>query len=188
MNIVVRTASGRIIVRPDTTWEKDNEDVYLPPFVDSVGFTPVLFARISKPGRSVSQKFATRYFDGIGYGVLLYPENFIDGSQEGFACASCLDHTSFLPFPIYNVLTLGQEDNRFELSADSKAIFSYNGGTQEMICKAIEDATKYVYIRTGDIIAIELDSRKPLCSSTKKEVQLEGRYCDNQTLDFKIIF
>ena len=29
MNIPVITASGKVIVRPDTTWERDNEDVYI---------------------------------------------------------------------------------------------------------------------------------------------------------------
>lgn len=186
MNIVVKTAAGKFIVRPDTTWERDNEDVYLPEFVDSVCYAPVLFARISKPGRSVGEEFAERYYDGIGYGVLLYPENMIDGSDEGFACASCLDHTSFLPFPVYNKITLGREGNVFELSADGQRIFSYNSGNAEMICKAIAQATRFIYIRTGDILAIELQKRKPLCSRGDIPLRLSGSYCDNFALDFKI--
>lgn len=187
MNIVVKTAAGKYIVRPDTTWERDNEDVYLPEFVDEVSYSPVLFARISKPGRSVGEEFAERYYDGIGYGVLLYPENMIDGTAEGFACASCLDHTSFLPFPVYNKITLGREGNVFELKADGKSIFSCNSGDAGMIRKAIAEATRYIYIRTGDILAIELDSRKHLCSRQDKPLQLYGSYCDNFALDFKII-
>lgn len=187
MNILVRTYSGKYIVRPDTTWERDNEDVFLPDFVDSVSFTPVLFARICKPGRSVSIRFAERYYDGIGYGVLLYPDCLLDGSEEGFACASCLDHTSFLPFPLYNKVTLGREGNLFELSSGGEGIFSYNGGRAETVCSAIEEATRYTYIRTGDIIAIELDKRKPLCTRSEGPVHIHGRYAVNEILDFKII-
>ena len=189
MNIVVRTAGGRYIVRPDTTWERDNEDVFLPEFVNRVSYAPVLFARINKPGRSVSEKFAERYYDGIGYGVLLYPEDLIDGSEEGFSCASCLDHTSFLTFPVYNKVTLGRPGNIFELQRGSETIFSHGGASAEMICKAIEEATRYIYIRTGDILAIELESRRLLCSREEGEVHVTGKFCRNDNvLDFKIIF
>lgn len=188
MNILVKTAGGRIIVRPDTTWEKDNEDVYLPEFVDELSWTPVLFARISKPGRSVGKEFADRYYDGIGYGVLLYPENLIDGAQEGFACASCLDHTSFLPTPVYNKVTLGRENNEFIVSKDGNEIFRYNSGTAEMVEQAIVEATKYCYVRVGDLLAIELKPREALASRLDGKCQIDGTYCDNFLLEFKIIY
>lgn len=55
MNIIVKTASGHIIVRPDTTWEKDNEDVFLQDFIDTLTFAPVMFARVCKPGNASVQ-------------------------------------------------------------------------------------------------------------------------------------
>ena len=189
MNIVVKTASGKYIVRPDTTWERDNEDLYVPEFISGLSYTPVLFARISKPGRSVGEKFADRYYDGIGYGVLLYPEDMLDGSEEGFACASCIDHSSFLPFPVYSKVTLGKPDNVFELLADGKKLFSYSEGTEEMVCKAIAEATRMVYIRTGDVVAIELAPRKPLASREScQSLRLAATYCGNDTLDVSVIF
>ena len=103
MNIIVRTASGKYIVRPDTTWEKDNEDLYLPEFVDGVSYTPVLFARICKPGRSIGRNFAARYYDSVNYGILLYPADHIDDGPECFAESLTLDHTSFLPAPLLPV-------------------------------------------------------------------------------------
>ena len=241
MNIIVRTAEGKYIVRPDTTWERDNEDIYIPEFVNRITWTPVLFARVSKPGRSVGEEFAERYYDGIGYGVLLYPEDMCDGSETGFACASCLDHTSFLPFPVYNKVTLDRPENMFELSFSviepavielvemtaetesacsggfdkinhhedgfdkinrCKAIFSHAGASSEAIRKAIAGATRYIYIRTGDIIAIELQPRSPLCARENAEnsaawaaegytlcsrAGLKAAFCENETIDFDII-
>ena len=185
MNIVVRTYSGRYIVRPDTTWERDNEDLYLPDQVKSLSFTPVLFARVSKPGRSVSEKFAERYYDGIGFGVLLYPENFIDGSEEGFACASCLDHSSFLPFPVSDKETLGAEDV-FSLSADGVKLFEGDGCDRQTICRAIAEATRFIYIRTGDVIAIELASRTELQTQGKNALEICGSHNGQQKIVFKI--
>jgi len=187
MNILVCTAGGHVIVRPDTTWEKDNEDVFLPEFVDSVSWSPVLFARVSKPGRSVAKKFASRYHDGIGYGVLLYPDDLLDGSEEGYASASCLDHTSFLPAPLYNKLTLGNEDNEFVLRRDGEEIYRYSAGTAGMVDEAIEAVTRSCYIRVGDLVAIELQPRRPLLSRAEKECRVEASYCDNFLMDFKVI-
>ena len=53
MNIVVFSSDSNVFVRPDTTWERDNEDLYVPEFINTLSWTPVLFARISKPGRSI---------------------------------------------------------------------------------------------------------------------------------------
>lgn len=190
MNIVVITSNGKCIVRPDTTWERDNEDFFPPEFVDRLSYSPVLFARISKPGRSVGEKFADRYYDGIGYGVLLYPQDLVDGSETGYACASCLDHTTFLPFPLYNKITLGQ-GNEFKLyvskgTTPSRRIFVHDAGTAQMIEAAIAEATKYVYVRSGDILAIELKPRRALCRRADGEVSVKGKYCGNITMDFRI--
>ena len=57
MNIIVRTYGGHYVTRPDTTWEKDNEDFFPPDFTESFEWTPVVFARVCKPGRSVGARF-----------------------------------------------------------------------------------------------------------------------------------
>lgn len=187
MNILVKTASGKVIVRPDTTWKRGAEELFLPEFVNSVSYTPVIFARISKAGRSVAAKFADRYYDGICYGVLLYPDDLMDGSPEGFACASCLDRTSFLGYPVYNKVTLGQEDNIFEIRQDGKEIFRYNSATEQMIQEAIEEVTRFCYIRTGDFLAIELAPRQHLLDRKDEQTRIESTFCGNYLLDFKVV-
>lgn len=188
MNIIVKTARAHIMVRPDTTWEKDNADFFPPEFVEQLTFSPVVFARILKPGRSVVRRFASRYYDAVNFGVLLYPENLLDASSESFATASCLDHTSFLPAPMYNPVTLGEEGNSFILKHNGKTIFEYGGATRGMIEEAIAEATRMVYIRTGDLIAIELEGRRPLCGRDEKKTHVTGSWCGNPILDFNIVF
>lgn len=187
MNIIVKTFEGQIIVRPDTTWEKDNEDLYPQEFIDSLSYTPILFARISKPGRSIGAKFAARYYDSYNYGVLLYPENMLDGSEQAFSAASCIDHTSFLPTPLYQLVSLGYEGNVFELNADGKKLFSFDKGSAEMIEQALVEASSRIYVRTGDMIAIELQDRRHLVSKSDSRIRISGTYCENTLLDFNII-
>ena len=187
MNIILKTSSGHITVRPDTTWEKDNEDFYPPEFVDSLTCSPVLFARILKPGRSVGRKFASRYYDSAGYGVLLYPENLLDGTPEGYAQAICLDHTSFLPAPTFPPQLL-EEDGRFRLFRNDEEIFTFDRPSLNMIEDALVQATGLLYIRTGDLIAIELAAREPLAVRTDGRIRIEGIFGKNKVLDFQIVF
>lgn len=188
MNIVVLTDSGKTIVRPDTTWERDCEDLYVPEFVESLSWTPVIFARVSKPGRSVGLKFADRYYDGIGFGVLLYPDDLMDGSAEGYACASCLDHTSFLPYPVKDKALLKEGTMSLSLSKGEEEIFRGEIADAGIIEKAIAEVTRFCYIRTGDLIAIELRPRGPLCSRADCRCDLSGSLCGDNSLVFKIVY
>lgn len=192
MNIIVRTNSGRYIVRPDTTWEKDNEDFFPPEFVRELSFSPVVFARICKPGRSVGQNFASRYYDLMGFGVLLYPHGMIDGSEEGFAAASCLDHTSFLPSPTESREEFCSSDS-FEIRClkgnSGTCIFRHSGFMTSDMEKAIAEATRFIYIRTGDLIAVELAPREALCKAEDGTVRVTGsKEGKEPSLDFNIVF
>jgi len=188
MNIIIRTYEGKFIVRPDTTWERDNEDLYLPEFINSVSFTPVFFAKISKPGRSIGESFASRYHEGINYGMLIYPDDLMDGSEQGFAQASCLDHTSFLPFPVCDETILGQQGEAFKLFKDNELLFTSDSGHLGMIEKAIAEASRRVYFRSGDLIAIELAPIINLCRREDKEIKISASFRNIQTIDFKLIF
>ena len=186
MNIIVKTSDGGLMVRPDTTWEKDNEDFFPPEFVERLTYTPVLFARISKPGRSVGIQFADRYFDSVGFGVLLYPENLIGEKETGLCEATMIDHTSFLPCPTFDKAALAQEDNSFILRRNGETIYQYEGGNVSMIKEALSQATRYIFIRTGDLIAIELEGRKPVCG--KEGASISATWGGKSILDFNIVF
>lgn len=185
MNIVVITSAGKVIVRPDTTLERDGDDLYVPEFISSLSYTPVLVARICKAGRSVNPRFAYRYFDSAGFGTLLYPDDLIDGSQEGFACASCLDHSSFITPPSLAPDTSGMV---MELHKDGKSIYRSGDLDCSLIVKAIADATRYCYIRRGDLIAVELQGRSALCRREDGQCRMDEFQCGSHTCDFRIIF
>ncbi len=186
MNIVVLTAARRTVVRPDTTWEKDSEDLYVPDFVNRVSASPVLYARVSKPGRSIGLKFAGRYFQTFGYGVLMYPEDLMDGSEEGYASACCLDHTSFLPGEMPDKSALDGAD--FRLLRDGEEVFACGGASAQMIEESIAEVSRFCYLRIGDIVAAELAQRRPLCGRENGSTRLEGMLGDVRVLDFKTIF
>lgn len=57
-----------------------------------------------------------------------------------------------------------------------------------MIEDAIVEATKLLYIRTGDLIAIELSDRKPLTYRNESRAHVTGSFGQDKVLDFQIIF
>ena len=54
MNIVVFSSDSNDFVRPDTTWERDNEALHAHQFINTLSCTQTLFARTSKPRRSIT--------------------------------------------------------------------------------------------------------------------------------------
>lgn len=187
MNIIVLTHSGRVITRPDTSWEKESRDIYLPDFVKSLSLSPVLFIKITKPGRSISEKFANRYYESFGFGCLLYAENLMDEHPESYACASCLDHSSILPSEMYPSALLEKEQN-FKVEIDGEQIAQCKSLSLDIVNKSIATATSHCSVRHGDLIAIELSTRIAFPAMTAENYHLETYHQENKTAALNIIF
>lgn len=192
MNIVVRPyGKDRFCCRPDTSWEREDKDLFMPDNISGYSWAPVLFARISKAGKCIGRKFAGRYYDAVGYGALLYVEDMLDGTPESIACASCADHTSILPFPMYDRITLESGENVFAMVKDGITIYSTSEGSADMIEDAISKASSTISLRTGDIIAIELAPAGRLVSrdhagTEPNDTEINGSFCGNELFRFKI--
>ena len=182
MNIIVKTASGHCVARPDTTWVRKNDDLYLPDFAGPLSFSPIVYAHVSRPGKSIGIRFANRYYDSISYGMLIYASNLLDGSPEGYASAICMGHTSFLPYPLeQDFPATGAE---FMLTMDGQEIFKCKYQGRGEIEEAIVEATAMALIRTGDFVAAELQEMKPLCEGP---ATIKGTLDGRLLMDFRIL-
>ena len=164
MNIFVLTSEGHVIVRPDTTWVRRYEDFYVPGFVDSVSASDIICAKVARPGKCIAERFAERYFELMGTGMLLYPDNLLDGSEEAYASAMCLGHTTYLPVP---------ESSKESFSESERA----------MMRKAFVEVSRMCIIRTGDFIAVETGRRKALGNRSEGPLHLS-----RNGMPFSIIF
>ena len=193
MNIIVKPyGSDLCYCRPDTTWERENRDLYSPDCVNAWNWTPVLFARISKAGKCISPKFASRYYDSLNFGALLY----IEGAD--LASGSCVDHTSILPLPLFNPVVMETEGNKVEVVKNEESVFSLetpgDGCMQDgsnllqaaeaAICKA----SQLTSLRIGDYVAVELAPAALLAEKTEGSLSLKATFCENEIFNFKIIF
>lgn len=193
MNIIVKPfGSGLCYCRPDTTWERENKDFYVPEPVNEIEWAPIIFVRISKAGKCIGAKFASRYYDAFNYGALMYCR--VEGHDE-IAFTSCADHTSLLPAPLYNTVVMEGSGNLYEVMKDGKPVFRYpeSACSEETDLKAmIEDAvckaSVLTSLRIGDFVAVELDSKRHLAARTEGEISLKATYCENDLYDLKVIF
>jgi 2-keto-4-pentenoate hydratase/2-oxohepta-3-ene-1,7-dioic acid hydratase in catechol pathway len=58
-----------IFFKPDTAVLRNNEPFYFPDYSTDIHYEVELVLRISKEGKNIQPKFATKYFDGIGIGI-----------------------------------------------------------------------------------------------------------------------
>lgn len=186
MNIIIQTDNG-YCCRPDTTWERENRDFYSPDLIKDLSFSPILFARISKAGKCIGRKFAHRYYDAVNYGILLYAENLIGTDVTGFVSASMIDHTSILPYPMYDRCVLEEGTNEYIISLNGENVFRTSAGEVRMIEDAISEASRLISLRIGDHIAIELAGRSILPGQAEGGDRLCGTFCANSLFDFKIV-
>ena len=199
MNIIVKPyGSSLCCCRPDTTWERENKDFYSPECVNEVMWTPVVFARVSKAGKCIGNKFVGRYYDGVGCGILMY-------CATDEAVTSCADHTSILPMPLYNPEVLdgrkefvvtknGNLSAARSIGAVSPAgqndlvMSTEQGEWRHLLEDAICNASRLTSLRIGDFVAAELTPLQSLATREESEVSVKGTFCDNDIFDFKIIF
>ena len=198
MNIIVRPYGCDLCYcRPDTTWERENRDLYSPDCVSAWNWTPVLFARISKAGKCISPKFASRYYDSLNFGTLLY----IGGADV--APGSCADHTSILPLPLFNPVVMETEGNRFEVVKNEEIIFSLETpvagrlqdgadtkatGLIQAAEAAVCKASQLTSLRIGDYVAVELAPATLLAEKTEGKVSIRATFCENELYNFRITF
>ena len=191
MNISIKLyGSGRIVCRPDTTWERECRDFFSPGFVKKIMYSPVVFVRISKAGKFISGKFVSRYYDGLGFGVLLYPGEILESGGPGsVAFASMLDHTSLLPYPLYLPEVFSTEGNVFTFSKEEEILFTATTGheIQEKTEQSITDASRYVSMRIGDIVAVELAEPQILVDEDEMKAGISAHFCENELFRLSII-
>jgi len=185
MNIIIRTFNGNTVSRPDTTYKREDGASFLPEFVSQVSASPVLFARMCRAGRSIQEKFVSRYVANFGIGALLYPENLIDGGIEGYASACCLDHTTFLSTKELSEKELSGYD--FDVKKDGVALFQETIPSPETVLKAVCEASRRCYLRTGDIVCAELGMRKRILSEPGQKCVMEIRSGEELLHEFDVI-
>ena len=98
MNLIIIPAHEHsFYYRPDSTLIRDLSVYYRPDEVASLQAAPALAIRLRRPGKAIAPRFAERYWDTYGFGLILHPElqTAITGHREFLQ--NTLDYTTLVP-------------------------------------------------------------------------------------------
>lgn len=180
MNIIV-CENENIFVRPDSTWERENKDLYATDGTSGYDFRPVVFAKISRAGKCIGEKFVERYFESVGFGLLLSPQE-----ARGLRTAECYDSTSRLAFPYFGKVVLNDDyANEFSVNDGGATVFctTTSEATLHDLEKAICQTSSIMSLKVGDIVCLPLQELQSLHTS-----DISAKFSDTDILDFKIIY
>lgn len=184
MNILIEHPGHRVTYRPDTTWEKNGGDFYPQDDISRLFFSPVLYARILKPGRSIVPRFAHRHYDSAGYGLLFYDGEKIEaGGLTSFSEASCIDRTSFLPYPAPEIPLGGV----YRIECNGKEVFQGNGGSTTALEASLVHISSHIYLRTGDMVCLELSPAAFLAERSEGDLRIKGMLDGTPLFEFQVI-
>lgn len=142
MNILtVPYNSKYFYIRPDTSLNRDSNDYFCLDGIKELAVFHFIYVKFTKAGKAIPSKFARRYYSNIGEGIHLTAPQLINNQHpDSWWLANSLDNSTFLFDNIESNNLSGEELENY----------------YKIIDTAIENASKYVSFRTGDILSIEL--------------------------------
>lgn len=152
----------KMAMKGDSSLLVNRKPFFIPDWSKDIRMTPCIALRISRLGKNISAKFATRYYDAIALGLNIFAEDFVAQGDwiRGWAFDYSLPLGTWLPI----------SDNPWkELVIDMD--------------RAIELASQVMTLRQGDFIAIDCNvaSRK-----LDKEEVIEIHHNNQEILYCKI--
>jgi acylpyruvate hydrolase len=146
-----------IFTKPDTAILRNNAPFYYPDFSKDIHYEVELVLRISKEGKSIQEKFASKYFDAIGIGVDFTARDLQQKAKEkglpwdiakGFNGSAPISD-KFIPVGDFKNL----QDINFSLDVDG--VNKQQGNTSLMLFNfdyIIAYLSNFFTLRTGDLI------------------------------------
>ena len=133
-----------VVLKADSCLLNGRKPLFMPEWTQELGVTECMILRVSRLGKEIAPKFASRYYDAIAHGA-----DFIALDVARAAQKSGRPWTQALDFD-YS-LAIGEWINNDEMSATALL-------NDELIIspdEAISEASKLMTIRQGDLIYIQ---------------------------------
>lgn len=152
----------KMILKGDSSLLNNKKPFFIPDWSKDVRMTPCVVLRVSRMGKNIGMKFASRYFDAIALGANIYAADYMSLGDwtRGYAFDFSLPIGSWM----------GIEENPWQdlvLGMD----------------EAIEKASEVMTIRQGDLIVID---RQIASRQLNKEELIEVYHNNNEMLYCKI--
>jgi acylpyruvate hydrolase len=145
-----------IFMKPETALLLNNNPFYLPGFSNNIRFEAELIIRICKEGKNISEKFAHKYYDGIGIGIDFTAHDLQEKAKEkGLPWTLAKGFNGSAPvskmLPLSKFSDLKNINFSLQLNGEEKQ----KGNSSMMMFnfdQIIAYISKYILLKKGDII------------------------------------
>ena len=145
-------------MKPDTALLRNNDPFYIPRFTSECEYECELVVKINRVGRSISPKFAHRYFDEVGLGIDFTAR---DVQRRAIAAglpweqAKAWDHSAALSPEFVKLSDLGGDVQNLQFTLDINGERRQTGLTTEMLFpveQIVARLSEFVTLKIGDLI------------------------------------
>ena len=156
--ICVPFQTPHFYLKPDTALLRNGHTFYIPDVCTRMSGALSIVVRINRLGRTITPRFAYRYYAETALGFCLYAadlleQNCTDGFSFAPACA--LDYSP----PLSECFTPVSKSNLLE---DIFAWEDWRGHFTGSIEQTITHISRYIFLKMGDLIWMELHPPLPL--------------------------
>lgn len=176
-----------VFLKPDSSLLKNNKPFFLPDFSSAIHYEVEVVIRISKLGKSISEKFAHRYYDGVTAGIDITARDLQDKlSAAGLSweISKCFDGAA--PVGKFIPVSRMKDINNLEFHLDINGETRQRGNTSDMIFgfdKIVSYVSQYFTLKTGDLI---FTGTPPGVGPLKKNDNLVAYLGDEALIDFMV--
>jgi acylpyruvate hydrolase len=176
-----------IFFKPDTALIKNNDPFYYPDFSQDIHHEVELILRISKEGKNIGAKFASKYYDAIGLGIDFTARDLqAKAKSKGLPWTLAKGFNGSAPvsefLPISDFPDLKNINFKLLVNGQEKQV-----GNTSMMLNSFDDMlaymSRFITLKKGDIIFTGTPSG---VGPVKIGDRLEGFIEDKKLLNFEI--
>ena len=145
-----------VFMKPDTSLLKNNEPFYFPSFSSDIHHEIELVVKISKEGKCIQEKFASKYYDEIGIGIDFTARDLqakCKAKGLPWEMAKAFDYSAPMGKFIPKSKFADINNIPFHLDINGKTV--QEGNTKDLLYSfdsVIEYVSKFVTLKMGDFI------------------------------------
>ena len=176
-----------VFLKPDSSLLKKNKPFFLPDFSKEIHYEVELVVKISRLGKGISAKYASRYYDELTLGIDITARDLQQGMAKAglpWELSKCFDGAAPVGtfIPVSSVKNVNDIDFRLEIN--NKIV--QQGNTSDMIFKIdelVEYTSRFFTLKTGDLI---FTGTPPGVGPLRRNDNLVAYLGDLPLLDFMI--
>ena len=176
-----------IFMKPDSAVVQKGKPFFLPDFSQRVDYECELVVRISRLGKCISQKYASRYYDAVTVGIDFTARDIQQRAREKgnpWLLSKGFDGSAALGEFVSKDKFLDLQNLHFHLDLDGKKVQEgYTGDMQFKIDELIAYISRFMTLKIGDLLFTGTPAGIGPVSIGQR---LEGYLEDEKLLDFYV--